>query len=66
MSAYMAVFTHPFFSVTARTASSRSRASTRDLRDHRLARAAGNADGVGTVGAADTKTQNFKFALPAK
>ena len=36
-----------------------------DLRDHRLAREAGDADGLGHGGANDTKTQNFKFAMPA-
>ena len=50
MSAYVGVFTHPvLLGRRARTGSSRSRASTRDLRDHRLARAAGDADGIVTV-----------------
>ena len=47
MSAYIGVFTHPFFSVTKHGREVHDLGSRRgNLRDHRLARAAGNADGL--------------------
>ncbi len=48
MSAYIGVFTHPFFSVTGTDGKfTISGLDAGDLRDHRLARAAGDADGLG-------------------
>ena len=48
MSAYVAVFTHPFFSATATDGKFTILGSRpRHLRDHRLARKAGDADGLG-------------------
>jgi plastocyanin len=67
MSAYMAVFTHPFFSVTApdgKFTISGLPPGTYELTawQERL----GTQTASVTVGATDTKTQNFKFAVPAK
>ena len=48
MSAYIGVFTHPFFSVTGTDGKfTISGLDAGDLRDHRLAREAGDADGLG-------------------
>ena len=48
MSAYLGVFTNPFFSVTEHGRKVHDLGpGSGDLRDHRLARAAGDADGHG-------------------
>ena len=66
MSAYVGVFTHPFFSVTARTGSSRSRASTRGpTRSPPGTRGWGRRRPRSPSRASETKTQDFKFAAPA-
>ncbi len=67
MSAYMAVFTHPFFSVTATDGKftiSGLDAGTYEITawHERL----GTQTATITVGGSDTKSQNFKFAIPAK
>jgi plastocyanin len=67
MSAYMAVFTHPFFSVTGtdgKFSISGLEPGTYEITawHERL----GTQTATVTVGASDTKTQDFKFALPAK
>jgi plastocyanin len=67
MSAYVAVFTHPFFSVTGTDGKftiSGLPPGTYEITawQERL----GTQTASVTVGAADTKTQNFKFAVPAK
>jgi plastocyanin len=66
MSAYMAVFTHPFFSVTA--ADGKYTISGLDPGTYEITawhEKLGTQTATVTVGASDTKTQNFKFALPA-
>jgi plastocyanin len=67
MSAYLAVFTHPFFSVTATDGKytiSGLPPGTYEITawQERL----GTQTASVTLGASDTKTQNFKFAVPAK
>jgi len=67
MRAYMAVFTHPFFSVTATDGKftiSGLDAGTYEITawHERL----GTQTATITVGGSDTKSQNFKFAIPAK
>jgi plastocyanin len=67
MSAYLGVFTHPFYSVTATDGKftiSGLDAGTYEITawHERL----GTQTASVTVGASDTKTQGFKFALPAK
>ena len=69
MTAYIGVFTHPFFSVDGHGREVHDLGPRPgDVRDHRLAREwdGGLATQTAsvTVGATDTKTQNFKFALP--
>ena len=66
MSAYIGVFTHPFFSVTSTDGKftiSGLDAGTYEITawHERL----GTQTASITVGATDTKTQNFKFAVPA-
>ena len=67
MSAYMAVFTHPFFSATS--TDGKFTISGLDPGTYEITawheRLAPQTTSV-TVGANETKTQNFKFALPAK
>ena len=66
MSAYVGVFTHPFFSATGTDGKfTLSGPRPGHLRDHRLAREAGTQTASVTVAANETKTQNFKFAAPA-
>jgi plastocyanin len=66
MSAYVAVFTHPFFSVTSTdgkyTISGLAPGTYTITAWHERL---GTQTATVTVGATDTKTQNFKFALPA-
>jgi plastocyanin len=67
MSAYIGVFTHPFFSVTntdGKFTISGLDAGTYEITawHERL----GTQTASITVGASDTKTQDFKFAVPAK
>ena len=67
MSAYIGVFTHPFFSATGTDGKftiSGPRPGTYEITawHERL----GTQTASVTVGASDTKTQNFKFAMPAK
>ena len=67
MSAYVGVFTHPFFSVT----STDGKFTISDLDPGTYEITAwheklGTQTASITVGASDTKTQNFKFAVPAK
>ena len=67
MSAYVGVFTHPFFSVTktdGKFTISGLEPGTYEITawHERL----GTQTASVTVGASDTKTQNFKFAVPAK
>jgi plastocyanin len=67
MSAYVSVFTHPFFSVT----STDGKFSIAGLDPGTYEITAwheklGTQTASVTVGASDTKTQNFKFAVPAK
>jgi plastocyanin len=67
MSAYMAVFTHPFFSATA--TDGKFTISGLDPGTYEITawhERLGTQTASVTVGASDTKTQNFKFALPAK
>jgi plastocyanin len=66
MSAYMAVFTHPFFSVTS--ADGKYTISGLDPGTYEITawhEKLGTQTATITVGASDTKTQNFKFAVPA-
>ena len=67
MSAYVGVFTHPFFSVTGKDG--KYTISGLDPGTYEITawheRLAPQTISV-TVGANDTKTQNFKFAMPAK
>jgi plastocyanin len=67
MSAYLAVFTHPFFSATA--TDGKFTISGLDPGTYEITawhERLGTQTASVTVGATDTKTQNFKFALPAK
>jgi plastocyanin len=67
MSAYIAVFTHPFFSVTS--TDGKFTISGLDPGTYELTawhEKLGTQTASITVGASDTKTQNFKFAVPAK
>jgi plastocyanin len=67
MSAYMAVFTHPFFSATA--TDGKFTIAGLDPGTYEITawhERLGTQTASVTVGASDTKTQNFKFALPAK
>jgi plastocyanin len=67
MSAYISVFTHPFFSVTGTdgkfTVSGLPPGTYEITAWHERL---GTQTASVTVGATDTKTQNFKFAVPAK
>ena len=66
MSAYMAVFTHPFFSVTG--ADGKFTISGLDPGTYEITawhEKLGTKTATVTVGASDTKTQNFTFAVPA-
>ena len=66
MSAYMAVFTHPFFSVTA--TDGKFTISGLDPGTYEITawhEKLGTQTASVTVGANDTKAQNFKFAVPA-
>jgi plastocyanin len=66
MSAYMAVFTHPFFAVTS--ADGKFTISGLDPGTYEITawhERLGTQTATVTVGASDTKTQNFKFAAPA-
>jgi plastocyanin len=67
MSAYMAVFTHPFFSVTA--ADGKFTISGLDAGTYEITawhERLGTQTGTVTVTGTDTKTQDFKFAVPGK
>jgi plastocyanin len=67
MSAYMAVFTHPFFSATA--TDGKFTIAGLDPGTYQVTawhERLGTQTASVTVGASDTKTQNFKFTLPAK
>jgi plastocyanin len=67
MSAYIGVFTHPFFSVTS--ADGKFTISGLDAGTYEITawhERLGTQTASITVGANDTKPQNFKFALPAK
>jgi plastocyanin len=67
MSAYVAVFTHPFFSVTG--TDGKFTISGLDPGTYEITawhERLGTQTATVTVGANDTKTQNFKFAVPAK
>lgn len=67
MSAYVAVFTHPFFSVTG--TDGKFTISGLDPGTYEITawhEKLGMQTASVTVGASDTKTQNFKFAIPAK
>jgi plastocyanin len=66
MSAYVGVFTHPFFSVTS--TDGKFTISGLDPGTYEITawhERLGTQTASVTVGANDTKTQNFKFALPA-
>jgi plastocyanin len=67
MSAYVGVFTHPFFSVTSTdgkfTISGLDPGTYEIIAWHERL---GTQTASVTVGANETKTQNFKFAMPAK
>jgi hypothetical protein len=67
MSAYIGVFTHPFFSVTGTngtfTISGLDKGTYEITAWHERL---GTQTASVTVGASDKKTQNFKFVLPAK
>jgi plastocyanin len=66
MSAYMAVFTHPFFSVTG--TDGKFTISGLDPGTYEITawhEKLGVKTATVTVGASDTKTQDFKFAVPA-
>jgi plastocyanin len=67
MSAYIGVFTHPFFSVTG--TDGKFTISGLDPGTYEITawhERLGTQTASVTVGASDTKTQNFKFAMPAK
>jgi plastocyanin len=67
MSAYMAVFTHPFFSVTG--TDGKFSISGLDPGTYEITawqEKLGTRTATVTVGANETKSQNFKFAVPAK
>ena len=67
MSAYMAVFTHPFFSATG--PDGKFTISGLDPGTYEITawhERLGTQTASVTVGGSDTKTQNFKFTLPAK
>jgi plastocyanin len=67
MSAYMAVFTHPFFAATS--TDGKFTISGLDPGTYEITawhEKLGTKTASVTVGASDTKTQDFKFALPAK
>jgi plastocyanin len=67
MSAYIAVFTHPFFSATA--TDGKFTISGLDPGTYEITawhERLGTQTASVTVGASDTKTQNFTFKLPAK
>src|SRR5262245_23936433 len=67
MSAYMAVFTHPFFSATG--PDGKFTISGLDPGTYEITawhEKLGTQTASVTVGASDTKTQNFKFAVPKK
>jgi plastocyanin len=67
MSAYMAVFTHPFFSSTG--ADGKFTISGLDPGTYEITawhERLGTQTASVTVGGSDTKTQNFKFTMPAK
>jgi plastocyanin len=67
MSAYVGVFTHPFFSVTA--ADGKYTISGLDPGTYEITawhERLGTKTATVTVGASDKKTQDFKFAMPAK
>jgi plastocyanin len=66
MSAYIAVFTHPFYSVTG--TDGKFTISGLDPGTYEITawhEKLGTQTASVTVGASDTKTQNFKFAIPA-
>jgi plastocyanin len=66
MSAYMGVFSHPFFSVTS--TDGKYTISGLDPGTYEITawhEKLGTQTATITVGASDTKTQNFKFAVPA-
>lgn len=67
MSAYVAVFSHPFYSVTS--TDGKFTISGLDPGTYEITawhERLGTQTASVTVGASDTKTQNFKFAVPAK
>jgi plastocyanin len=67
MTAYIGVFTHPFFSVTG--TDGKFTISGLDPGTYEITawhERLGTQTASVTVGASDTKTQNFKFAMPAK
>jgi plastocyanin len=67
MQAFVGVFTHPFFSVT--TADGKFTISGLDPGTYEITawqERLGTQTASVTVGASDTKTQDFKFAVPAK
>src|SRR5580765_4290711 len=67
MSAYLGVFTHPFFSTTS--TDGKFTISGLDPGTYEITawqERLGTQTASVTVGASDTKTQNFKFAVPAK
>jgi len=67
MNAFVGVFTHPFFSVTG--ADGKYTISGLDPGTYEITvwqERLGTQTASVTVGASDTKTQNFKFAVPAK
>ena len=67
MSAYVAVFAHPFFSATS--TDGKFTIAGLDPGTYEITawhERLGTQTATVTVGASDTKAQNFKFALPAK
>jgi hypothetical protein len=67
MSAYVAVYTHPFFSVTA--TDGKFTIAGLDPGTYEITawhEKLGTQTASVTVGGSDTKTQNFKFTVPAK